>query len=380
MTINYTPPANASLHSDLVFTVYDDKSLDPATYPDYKYIADVYIGGVFRFRAKAFPNPENKRGIFNIAPVVRSYLSGVTLSPNNGIFCQTFDSGKFFIDVQVKFGEEYDFITYPNVLSDSSRLFYNHYDAILADYFNKPATNRPARVKLKEGALNYFIPYLPNTTSVLLTLTKYNALGTSTGTTASTFTVVSGNLYQLNFSSSAIESDFPFFISGAASFKATFLSGGVTRDIIFSYDCDLYDNYPVHFLNQLGGFDTFNFSKVSKKSYQGERKTFTQLPYRMGADGVVSYLNSKNVKHEEKTTFATSFTESLLLTTDILTDHEHRFLKELLFSPLVYVQIGGTMYPVHLKANNYEEKRYITDKLQPLQIELELRNLNSQYR
>ena len=47
IVINNTPVDYSSAHGDLVYTVYESvKANDPTTYPNYKYICDVYVLGL----------------------------------------------------------------------------------------------------------------------------------------------------------------------------------------------------------------------------------------------------------------------------------------------------------------------------------------------
>jgi hypothetical protein len=184
IVINSNPPTYSGLHNDLLFTVYEGvKAIDPTTYPNYKYVCDVYVAGVLIFRAKAFPNPVNKRGLFNIAPILRNYIAQQfnPLANTSGILCQQFGSGEFYLDVVVKFGEEYSFTTYTNLLIDSSRRYYNHYNyqtysspTILNNYVDKLASNRPYNNSLLFTAPNYYVPFFSvGSSTINITVNSY---------------------------------------------------------------------------------------------------------------------------------------------------------------------------------------------------------------
>jgi hypothetical protein len=75
------------------------------------------------------------------------------------------------------------------------------------------------------------------------------------------------------------------------------------------------------------------------------------------------------------------FGERQTLNTDLLTDAEHVWLSELVFSPEVYIQEDGYFVPVSIVANNYDEKKYIVDGQTNLEITVEYgKKFNTQFR
>jgi hypothetical protein len=61
MTILATPPSFSSLQDDLVYTVSEPThTSDPVTYPNYKFIGDVYVGSTLIARIKKVPIPSPK--------------------------------------------------------------------------------------------------------------------------------------------------------------------------------------------------------------------------------------------------------------------------------------------------------------------------------
>jgi hypothetical protein len=120
---------------------------------------------------------------------------------------------------------------------------------------------------------------------------------------------------------------------------------------------------------------------VSRRTIDIEKKSYTQKGYSMDASGVISFKNSNNVYNEQKSTYSSTFSEKLKLTTDFLTDTEYTWLSELVLSPLVYIEEDGYFLPVTIGQNNYEFKKRVNDKLTPLAIEIEYGGTyNAQYR
>lgn len=369
MTFESTPPAYSSVNDELVYVAYDAHAADPVTYPNYKYVAEVHINGTLQFTGRYFPNPTSSRGIIPIGAVVREYVSA-TLTVGSGILADELGDGEWSLSVVVKIREEYGGTVGAIVLTDSTRVFFNHYNGrindftILGDYDDAPATTRPTTINLTFNGPNYFIPYFSETT------TPFDVVITGgTSTRTKTITPTAANTLQiLNISPAAINIDYAGnFTTSSTSY--TVAVGGVTYTV--NILCEgKYTNYFIHFKNQFGGFETMLFNKVSKRTYEGEKKTFRQLPYRVNGSGVVS-VKAGNIMHTQGTSYAGKFKDKLKINTDWLSDAEHRWLYQLVMSPQIYLQDGTTIYPVTLTDTNYEVKQHIVDGLTNLMIEVD---------
>lgn len=509
IVINNTPVDYSSLNGDLIFTSYESvKANDPVTYVGYKYICDVYVGGTLITRLKSNPDPVYKRGFFNIARSVRNYLS-FQFNPSSGFVAQTFGSTEWFLSIQCQFGEEYGGTLYTNLTTDSTRVFYNHYngrlttvDTILASYIDRAASNRPYQNYVNTGRC--FLPYFAKSGSLLMNVKKYdssnNLLGSvdlsntlsnlaildvspsginaaSTGfidtsvdhyiikqgvgnlaynireNTSGTFldcnlkvscdgldtfayadtddalrvltpgsvcTVSCGNfttwsigakiqmrilqngieIYNQNTTTQAPASLITSFtvLSGATyivqartlatagslltAWSTTPTPSGAVSLYRFDIYCETkYTPYTIHFLNKLGGFESFDFRKVSRKTLTIDKKTFQQQPYRMDSSGAVSLRTSNGVMNDTDTTYAVSFKEKMKLFADVTTDAQYKWLSELVTSPIVYFDDSGTLVPVTISNTDYEFKKVINDKITSLSIDIEFgKSQNTQFR
>lgn len=181
IVINDHPGDYYSAHGDLLFVVYEaTKSNDETNYPNYKYVADVYVDGTLAARIKKWPQPDSKRGIFNIGPVVRSYLANV-FSPTAAFLAQSIGEDEFFAKVTVKFGEEYDDTLYTNLTIDQDRFYFNHYNGrligtrtALSAKLGLGLTNRPLNNYVTLASGRSFIPFFPNATSTPIAIKTYN--------------------------------------------------------------------------------------------------------------------------------------------------------------------------------------------------------------
>ncbi len=377
MTFESVPAAYSSVNSNLVYVVYDIHATDPVLYPNYKYVAEVYIDAVLVHTDKVFPQPDSLRGIFDFGSVIREYVINNLDITGTGLVAQNGPPGTWATkDVVVKLYEEYAGTIGAVVLTDSARVFYNHYEDVfagttyLANFPEELCTARDVR-KIQitlNGTGKYFVPYFAEVAgSFDVEITdNFNTTNTHTVTT-------SGNnwLVLFNFSPFAINQVFPGFISSATtSYNVAFSTGGSQLD--FEIICaGMYQNYYVHFLNRFGGFESMLFNKVSKRSIDTEKKTYRQLPYRVSSAGVVSYESAYQVKHEQNTTFAGRFKSSLRISTDWLSDIDYAWLADLVASPMVYLQYGSILYPAQITDTNYELKQHVVDSLQNLTLNIE---------
>jgi hypothetical protein len=509
IVINTTPGTLYSAHGDLLFVVYEaTKANDPVTYPDYKYVADVYVGTTLVARLKKVPQPDNKRGVFNIGDVVRNYMS-LAFNPDAGVLvAQQLGLNEFFLDVTVKFGEEYNFTTYLNLVVDSTRRYFNHYNGrvlgsltALPPFLDKVVSNRPYAGPVSLSDNTSFLSYFPSTADPFdVVITKYGTASTGTpatiewgyfdsdplatvGSATMQFSLAypsGANSFSLNFTNAAnlkwlvvkepstqpvkttwintifnygtvpdsvfrapviiggfryyvsrepvvLDSTFPVikFDNGSpdpvspivtATFTVTvtpsaafvlqvlnvapglinilmpgFIDSGtiyytvkIGATSIYRFDVTCEPKFTVwrlHFLNQYGGFDTRDFTKVSRKGLTITKTDFGKLPYTVNSDGSVTYFNSNKVYNETRATYASQYNEKYTLNTDILTDDDYVWLAQLVLSPLVYFEQVGYFTPIAIVQTNYTFNKVINDKLTNLTIEVQFgEQYNAQYR
>lgn len=386
MTISQTPGTYYSAHDPLMFVVYDSHAADPTTYTNYKYVCDIYIGGVLITRQKAVPLPTSNRGVFNISPVVRAYVQA-TFSPASGISAQALGSGEFFIEVQCKFGEEYADTTYTNSVVDTARVYYNHYNgrlvnatSALTDKANKVASNRcDTTIKLVSG--RHFLSYFPSASGNVTVETKtYDYSNTIVSTVSDSVAMTALTLKIIDVSPVTLNSVHASLISDTTKYYT--VKVGSTSIYRFDLACQpKYTSYTLHFLNQYGGFDSYEFRMVSRKEINVEKKEYNQNSYRVSDSGTLSFYDSNNVYHEQRTPYAVKYKEKLKLTTDFLSDDEYTWLADLIKSPMVYLEDSGYFVPVIINQSSYEYKKRINDKLTPLVLDIEYgQDQNTQFR
>ena len=210
MTFESTPPQYSSVNDALVYVAYDAHAANHTTYPNYKYVAEVWINGTQVFTGKYFPNPTTNRGIMDFSMVVREYLTTTLQPTGSGILAQELGEGSWSLSVVIKIREEYSVTVGAVVLTDSTRTFFNHYNGrindftILGNYDDAPTTNRPTTINLTFASAYYYLPYFSETTS------PFNVVITGgTSTRTKTITPTAANTLQvLNISPLAINTDY----------------------------------------------------------------------------------------------------------------------------------------------------------------------------
>jgi hypothetical protein len=204
----------------------------------------------------------------------------------------------------------------------------------------------------REGLFsNINVQVLDKNSSVLI---QSNASFTPFGSIVSINVANSGN--STGFYKSVY--DYAFTDSAAVYYRVngqnTSGSGAITyfsRTFVIDKTCQKYSPIRLHWLNNLGGFDAFTFTKVSRNFTDIERKMFKKF----------QPLNYPKT-FRAKTDYYTKFTDTIQINSDGLTDAEWIGLKELVLSPVVMMEYGATYIPVNIKETNYEEKQYVNDR------------------
>ena len=173
--------------------------------------------------------------------------------------------------------------------------------------------------------------------------------------------------------------------SGVASYTIQLQNsvGTVASEIItfnVTSECR-YPVYRIHFLNELGGWDQYNFTSRSVKTSSVTRKSYTKHDYLLDASTGIIYSQAENGKSD----YSVKYRDKVKLKSDFLTDAEQTWLKELITSPKVFLEFtdtGGTqnLRPVYVTANSWKELITEHDKLFQLEINIEYGHQNVRQR
>jgi hypothetical protein len=140
--------------------------------------------------------------------------------------------------------------------------------------------------------------------------------------------------------------------------------GGLSEEFTFNIKETCNDNVRVHWLNRLGGYDFFDFELSAKDSYSVERQTMKQVPDVVNSTGVVTYSKQDRqtldywVKEKRRTA----------LTSNWISGEQSEWLKDMLSSQDIYLEIGGELIAVNIDTTNYDVKYEDRDELFLLEV------------
>ena len=142
-----------------------------------------------------------------------------------------------------------------------------------------------------------------------------------------------------------------------------------------------YTVYRLHFLNELGGFDSFNFMARSQKSRKTKRLSYTK------SETVVDATDGITYSHEDigSMDYHSHSKDLIKLKSEYLTDTEYLWLRELIDSPNILWETtdstGTTVfYPVKMLTNNWEQKENTIDNLFQLEVNVQVSLENTRQR
>ena len=143
------------------------------------------------------------------------------------------------------------------------------------------------------------------------------------------------------------------------------LSTGSTE--VFTYNIVDECNNPVrvHWLSRLGGYDYFDFELSSNDRYEVQRQQMKQVPDVVTVPGVVRYSkrDRQNLDYWVKEQRITK------LTSNWITGEQSEWLKDMLSSQDIYLEIGGAYTAVNIQQSSYDVKYEDRDELFNLEID-----------
>jgi hypothetical protein len=383
---NYAINQMRSLYRPLIHA-FGENQVVSLPYAYNRYIFDVYINGVMVLREyKAITFATTTYAYLDVAPIVRNYIQS-SLSA----------SYPAFVTYQVKYGtEDTSGVITTNVVTETSYAWYGYpsfsNDSLLTDLGlvsyggTNPlylSTNR-SRVINSYGNYSVYIPIFKSQSYV--------------GGTVNFGTIASPSTYTFNDSLNVV---------GVYNAKLTYpILFGDTNNVLFDVDGDAFNNMnlnatigvnfnctknnPVmlHFLNAMGGFESFLFSGVNRVNTNIERQSINKL-------GLITTYTSSGIDRdvsldrvasgylgEVKTNYSNTMTHKIKLVSDYVIETDFLWLRELLASPQVFAQIDNNvlMIPVTIETSDWAEKKRGADKIFNLEIDILLGTQSTQLR
>jgi len=168
----------------------------------------------------------------------------------------------------------------------------------------------------------------------------------------------------------------PSFV-GVQSYKIDFLSTGSATPTTFAFNinnCSKYAPTRLHWLNTLGGFDAYTFKLKSSTEDKIKREKYMQQPNVLTSAGAYGY----NYQSRGHTEYYTRIDTTQKISSDNLTDAEMLWMRELIASPVVFIESGSVFVAVVLETDTWKELRGVQDGV--FQIEVEFKAALDSYR
>lgn len=386
------------MHSDMYFVV----SSTNTSQTNFKYVADIYVNANLVARLKYYPDPISLKGIINVGNVIRNYWASYFKPNVSSPTLFSYTGSDIYITYEVKFGEEYGGVTYTN-LEEVEKTAYNFYP----DYFNDVITaplmqTLPSTIYFLTNRDRINIQFDKNNLLTQRCFIGYKATVTNTdvdlNVTVNTYT---GNTNVAGYTGSKVTmKDFALLDISPQAINTylgtSAISSSIDRYFIEMYEDDsaidgiqvVLDCQPksrslnLHFLNALGGYDTMNFSLVNKESRTGEKKSYSSAEYAYNSTGAtMDRKNSNNIYYGGATNFWVEQGIAMKLTSNWVNQKEYRWLKELIYSPEVYLEWNNNFLPITITDSTWNEKKTFQDKTFNLELNIELSSkVNSQFR
>jgi hypothetical protein len=363
ITINSIPPSYSSAHDALWFVVTSDN----VGTSNFKYVFDIQVNLETVASFKVYPDANNL-GIIDFGPIVRNYLQRQLVEDGAGFVRNA--SNSLSVDYTIRYGEEYNGVTYPNLTSGTYKGWNFSLDPFrtpITTYANKFLTSRDrTNAKVVQGEsflITYFNSDLAN--SLTATIQNLNEDGSNNGSaaTGTNFIGSAVNSVLLDLSPASINA-YLGTTKITASTYAYRVSIGSDSITITQTCAPRFTPVQIVFQNQFGGYDQFAFRLLSRQSKKMDRQTYTRSGYDINIETkTMDFKNSSNVFYGGKRSFTTGIDYSYLVISDYLTVDDYNLGSQLLASNEIYYQLGGNYYPIVFTGTTWQEKNNSSDKI-----------------
>jgi hypothetical protein len=358
---------------------------------NFKFVVDIYVNSVKVDRMLIPPHPTELSGKANVSPLLESRVkTDINLSDN-----RILPNTNSYIEYELRLGEAYGTsgtVIYPSLTTVRGKYLWN---AVLdyptfcnyasGDYIGSFLTENPyvksgMELMVDDNAWLYWNNY--NLDTIYVKVMTYNSVGTLIGTfkidnkyTTSRFLRIPTGCYNiLDIPDSQFILGIQPIITGSVAYYTvqTFNSSNVSISNLARYNivdnCSRYEKRRLQFLNELGGYDTFNFTLVSKETMDIERSMFKKDLGSYGSS--YSFVNSPNDRAYSQ--YHTRIKDKVSIQSDWVKEEELAWLEQLVTSPDVRLDDGLYLIPINITNTSFEKKKVVNEKLFNLQLEYTL--------
>ena len=142
----------------------------------------------------------------------------------------------------------------------------------------------------------------------------------------------------------------------------------ISEVVTFNIDknCSKYTPVRLHWMNRLGGFDSFNFDLKNEERTDVMRKQYDQQPHTFTGFGW-DYTKADR----GRTQYDTQLTKKLKVNTNYLNETESIWMESLFTSPEVYQELGHELIAVSIDGRSIRKQTSLNDKLMQYSFDLE---------
>ena len=431
LEVKQLPQQYRTVYNPVEIVLYETNNTT-RNYTGFAYLIDVKDGSTLLGRLKV-PPTTNGFGRFDLSGIMESYMSSDLGLLNGTNLDSVYDNTNSYKDFTLEFGwvhyntgsattsipqlvtmpnddevNSYDLLVFNGSLPKYRRDVVNFYDWQYYNYYQKYTvsvstrkflTNSPnggsinnpynQKVMLTDEGYIYALYDHVNDPIANVIITAYDSSGSAVSAatlsvpTLTTFNhlripVGPATINKIN-SSYLTSGSQPIIGQNVTSYRIALKGSGVAVSELFYYNIETecrFETRRLEFLNSLGGFDYFNFTKMSRHSEDIERKFFQTTPNDLTSTGTIDY----SISNREKVQYHTKSMPKMKLTSDWIDYNQYNWLLELIESPEIYLMdsysapSGSTeirRIPVKNIQGNWEEKINSVDKVFNLEVDLE---------
>jgi len=263
---------------------------------------------------------------------------------------------------------------------------YDSYDMKSGNNLRSPLTQAPLTqyIDTSQSAFLYFLSSDNNASGCLVN--SYDADGNSLQTGSFSFSINNKYGYVAVGTYDLINSDPTMWagstpstiIDGASYYDVTLKSGGGVHKTVRYYidaKCSKYEPIRLHWLNRLGGIDSFNFNLKSEEETSIKRSTYLQEEHE---------FTGNQWKYEKTSRGATDYhiktQDKLVVNTPYLTESESVWMQDFASSPAIYQEVNNELIAMSGKPKKIKHQTSLNDKLMQYTFELDYSLNNNRQR
>ena len=356
ITIEQNSTNYASTYNDIVITASSTNVAEDS----FNYIFEIYNDtNTTLLRTLRIPAEiDYSYGVCHVQRVLEGYVGTDFFDNVTGVDVK--DGVNSIFQFYIRIGEEYEVtgvltqflnLSSTNSTTINAGLLYSSFISYNPDNYNLDSNTKK------------FLTNRPNPQKVQLTQQGWTSFLNSEGHPSFVIKtyLADGTLDQTATITNSLSTEWGMFPSAPSSINAATLATGTQPLIDSTIDTytiyaddggavsetytfkvtDLCEYSTLHFLNDLGGFDSFNF-KTTKDSWKFEKEYYKQDPKRIQADGSFVWSN----KDRENVQYYTNQKQTIKLISDWITEAESEWLREMFSSPETYLERDGVIYSI----------------------------------